>query len=163
MFSKSTFVRYYGLAASALLDKLGSTLRSCVTDSTYPMIDETCEFVGVINPETGIPEYRKRHLWVFYNPVASTVMYLYENGSRARKVVTDMLKDFKGTISTDGYEACRIFDTDAHPDILHCGCWANVRRKVLEGLGVATDVCNELLEMIQSLFVYESLFNGPDS
>lgn len=163
VFSKSTFVRYYGLAASALLDMLGGTLRSCITDSTYLMIDETCELVGVINPETGIPEYRKRYLWAFHNPVASTVMYLYENGSRARKVVTDMLRDFKGTISTDGYEAYRIFDTDAHPDILHCGCWAHVRRKVLESLGVATDVCNELLEMIQSLFVNESLFNGLDS
>lgn len=101
VFSTSTFVRYYALTASAQLDMLGSTLRSGVTDSTYLMIDETCELVGVINPETGIPKYRRRPLWVFYNPVASVVTDLYENGSRARKVVTDMLKDFKGTISTD--------------------------------------------------------------
>lgn len=163
VFSKSSFVRYYGLAASALLDMLGSTLRSCITDSTYLMIDETCELVGVIDAETCIPEYRKRYLWAFHDPMTGMVMYAYEKGSRSRKVVTEILKGFKGTISTDGYEVYRIFDTDAHPDILHCGCWAHVRRKVLESLGVATDECNDLLEMIQSLFANENLFKGLDS
>lgn len=163
VFSKSTFVRYYGLAASSLRDMLGDTLRRSITEGNYLMIDETCELVGVIDPETGMPEYRKRYLWAFYNPMAATVMYLYEKGSRARKVVTDMLEGFRGTISTDGYEAYRIFDTDSHPHVLHCGCWAHVRRKVLEALGVATDICNELLESIQELFVNEKVFSGLDS
>ena len=163
VFSKSTFVRYYGLAASSLRDMLGDTLRRSITEGNYLMIDETCELVGVIDPETGMPEYRKRYLWAFYNPMAATVMYLYEKGSRARKVVTDMLEGFRGTISTDGYEAYRIFDTDSHPHVLHCGCWAHVRRKVLEALGVATDICNELLKSIQELFVNEKIFSGLDS
>lgn len=163
VFSKSTFVRYYGLAASSLRDMLGDTLRRSITEGNYLMIDETCELVGVIDPETGMPEYRKRYLWAFYNPMAATVMYLYEKGSRDRKVVTDMLEGFRGTISTDGYEAYRIFDTDSHPHVLHCGCWAHVRRKVLEALGVATDICNELLESIQELFVNEKIFSGLDS
>lgn len=163
VFSKSTFVRYYGLAASSFRDMLGDTLRRSITEGNYLMIDETCELVGVIDPETGMPEYRKRYLWAFYNPMAATVMYLYEKGSRARKVVTDMLEGFRGTISTDGYEAYRIFDTDSHPHVLHCGCWAHVRRKVLEALGVATDICNELLESIQELFVNEKIFSGLDS
>lgn len=163
VFSKSSFVRYYGLAASSLRDMLGDTLRRSITEGNYLMIDETCELVGVIDPETGMPEYRKRYLWAFYNPMAATVMYLYEKGSRARKVVTDMLEGFRGTISTDGYEAYRIFDTDSHPHVLHCGCWAHVRRKVLEALGVATDICNELLESIQELFVNEKMFSGLDS
>lgn len=162
VFSKSTFVRYYGLAASSLRDMLGDTLRRSITEGNYLMIDETCELVGVIDPETGMPEYRKRYLWAFYNPMAATVMYLYEKGSRARKVVTDMLEGFRGTISTDGYEAYRIFDTDSHPHVLHGGCWAHVRRKVLEALGVATDICNELLESIQELFVNEKMFSGLD-
>lgn len=163
VFSKSTFVRYYGLAASSLRDMLGDTLRRSITEGNYLMIDETCELVGVIDPETGMPEYRKRYLWAFYNPMAATVMYLYEKGSRARKVVTNMLEGFRGTISTDGYEAYRIFDTDSHPHVLHCGCWAHVRRKVLEAMGVATDICNELLESIQELFVNEKMFSGLDS
>ena len=162
-FAKSTFVRYYRLAASQLRDMLGETLRESVKEGGYLMIDETCELVGVIDSETGKPEYRKRYLWAFHNPLASMVMYLYEKGSRARTVVTDMLKGFKGTISTDGYEAYSIFDTDEHPDILHCGCWAHVRRKVLESMGVATDICQDLLDDIRNLFFNEKILSGLDS
>lgn len=163
VFSKSTFVRYYRLAAAELTAMLGDVMRKSVTEGNYLMIDETCELVGVMDAETGKPEYRKRYLWAFHNPMKSMVMYLYEKGSRARKVVTDMLNGFKGTISTDGYEAYRIFGTDQHPDVLHCGCWAHVRRKVLESFGVATDVCNDLLEMIQNLFINERLFADLDA
>lgn len=163
LFSKTTFVRYYSLAASALREMLEDTLRRSIKGCAYLMIDETCELVAVIDPETGKPVYRKRYLWAFYNPEDAIVMYLYENGSRARKVVTDMLYGFKGTISTDGYEAYRIFDTESHPDVLHCGCWAHVRRKVLESIGVATDICNDLLEMIHGLFANERLFASLDS
>lgn len=163
VFSKSTFVRYYRLAATELTAMLGDVMRKSVTEGNYLMIDETCELVGVMDAETGKPEYRKRYLWAFHNPMKSMVMYLYEKGSRARKVVTDMLNGFKGTISTDGYEAYRIFDTDQHPDVLHCGCWAHVRRKVLESFGVAADVCNDLLEMIQNLFINERLFADLDA
>ena len=162
-FAKSTFVRYYSLAASQLRDMLGETLRESVKEGNYLMIDETCELVGVIDTETGKPEYRKRYLWAFHNPLTSMVMYLYEKGSRARTVVTDMLKGFKGTISTDGYGAYSIFDTDEHPDILHCGCWAHVRRKVLESMGVATDICRNLLADIRDLFFNEQLLSDLDS
>ena len=162
-FSKSTFVRYYRIAASALRGMLEDTLRQSIKEGKYLMIDETCELVGVIDSNTGMPQYSKRYLWAFYNPFTSIVMYLYEKGSRARTVVLKALNGFKGTISTDGYGAYQIFDTDAHPNVLHCGCWAHVRRKVLESLGVATDVCNDLLAMIQDLFVNEKMFSGLDS
>lgn len=159
-FAKSTFVRYYSLAAKELRRMLEDALRQSIKGSEYLMIDETCELVAVEDKVTGVVQYRKRYLWAFYNPFTSLVMYLYESGSRARKVVTDMLHGFMGTISTDGYGAYQIFDTDAHPNVLHCGCWAHVRRKVLEALGVATDVCNDLLSEIEHLFAIERTFSS---
>lgn len=147
-FAKSTFVRYYRLAAAALRKMIESTLHQTIRENKYLMIDETCELVRVEDSKTGEVSYRKRYLWAFFDPFTSLVTYLYEQGSRARKVVAKMLHGFMGTIITDGYSAYQIFDTDAHPDVLHCGCWAHVRRKVLESLGVATDVCNNLLSMI---------------
>ena len=163
IFSKSTFVRYYSLAAGALRDMLGDVWRRSITQAPYLMIDETCELVAVIDPETGLQQYKKRYLWAFHDPASAMVMYLYEKGSRARKVVTDLLKDFRGTITTDGYGAYRIFDTGEHRGVLHCGCWAHVRRKVLEALGVASDICRELLADIDDLFLNERLFRGLDS
>lgn len=162
-FAKSTFVRYYRLAATQLRDMLEETFRKSIKEGKYLMVDETCELVGVIDSETGKPEYRKRYLWAFYNPLTSLVMYLYEKGSRARTVITNTLEGFKGTISSDGYGAYRIFDTDEHPDILHCGCWAHVRRKVLESMGVASDICQDLLYDIRDLFYNEKILSGLDS
>lgn len=161
-FSKTSFVRYYRLTAAKLRGLLCETLRRAIREGNYLMIDETCELVGVIDPDTMIPEYRKRYLWAFHSPLSAMVMYLYEKGSRAREVVTGVLDGFKGTISTDGYEAYRIFDTDEHPDVLHCGCWAHVRRKFLEALGVASDICQDFLSMIGDLFLNERLFDGLD-
>ena len=162
-FSKSTFVRYYRLAIAQLRKLLEESLHEATRDCGYLMVDETCELVGVIDAETKIPEYRKRYLWAFHNPLKSLVSYIYEGGSRARKVAEGFLKDFVGTITTDGYGAYQIFDTDAHAGILHCGCWAHVRRYVRESLGVATEECQELLEDISALFAYESSFKGLDA
>lgn len=162
-FSKTTFVRYYRLTATKLRELLCETLRKAIKEGNYLMIDETCELVGVIDPDTMIPEYKKRYLWAFHSPLSAMVMYLYEKGRRSRDVVTGVLNGFKGTISTDGYEAYRIFDTDEHPDVLHCGCWAHVRRKFLEALGVASDICQDFLSMISDLFLNERLFDGQDA
>jgi hypothetical protein len=91
------------------------------------------------------------------------VYYLYEKGSRARDVVTNMLQEFKGTILTDGYSAYRIFDNETdYPDILRCGCWAHARRCIVEALGVASEECYELLDHIHDLFHFETVYKGMD-
>ena len=57
------------------------------------------------------------------------VFYVYEKGSRARRVALDFLKNFSGFLSTDGYVAYSIFDdAEKHPEIVHIGCWTHVRR-----------------------------------
>ncbi|MBP3512641.1 MAG: IS66 family transposase [Prevotella sp.] len=163
VFARSTFVKYYRLAAGELRSMLYDTFRDRITRGDYLMVDETSELVGVIDPETGIPEYRKRYVWVFHDPVSRLVMYLYEKGSRARQVVTDFLRDFRGTITTDGYSAYQIYDTDEHPGVLHCGCWAHVRRKFIESLGVAKEISLDFIEKIDGLFLNERVFSGMDS
>lgn len=160
VFAKSTFVKYYRNIIGALRKMLGDTFLKAAVACDYLMIDETSELVGVIDDETKIPQYRKRYLWAFHNVRDSLVAYVYEKGSRAREVVLKVLQGFRGTITTDGYSAYQIFDTDSHPDVLHCGCWAHVRRKLLEALGVATEQCRELLDDIGSLFAYEHSFKG---
>jgi hypothetical protein len=160
-FSKSTFVRYYRIVISVLREVYEASVRQVTLACDYLMIDETCELVGVIDKDTGIPEYKKRYLWAFHNKIKGKVYYLYEKGSRARSVVTNMLKGFKGTILTDGYSAYYIFDkSEEYTDIIHCGCWAHVRRCIVEAIGVARKECYELLDHIHNLFHYEDLFKG---
>lgn len=160
-FSKTNFIRYYQLSEKALRDMLEPLFRKAVTDCTYLMIDETCELVGVVDPQTHIAEYLKKYLWAFHNKAAGLVWYLYEHGSRAREVVGKVLGDFRGSFTTDGYAAYTAFgNREEHPDLLHCGCWAHVRRYFIEALGVASDVCYKFIDEIELLFANERLFKG---
>lgn len=160
-FSKTNFIRYYQLSEKALRDMLEPAFKEAVLDCPYLMIDETCELVGVIDEETHIAEYLKKYLWAFHNKTSGLVWYLYEHGSRARDVVKKILETFKGTFTTDGYAAYTIFgDKNEYPELLHCGCWAHVRRYFTEAIGVASDVCYKFIDEIELLFANERLFKG---
>ncbi|MCH5227301.1 MAG: IS66 family transposase [Muribaculaceae bacterium] len=159
-FPKTTFNHYYQLAESELRAMLEATLREAVADCSYLMIDETSVLVGTENEKTGVVEYLKKYLWAFHNKCGNLVSYVYEGGSRAREVVLNFLQKFKGTISTDGYNAYSVFDDDRHPDILHCGCWSHARRKTIEMIGVESEVGYKLLDEIDALFDYERRFKG---
>jgi len=62
------------------------------------------------------------------NPI---VLYDYQP-SRSAKHPKDFLKDFKGYIHTDGYEAYH----DLPKEIIVAGCWAHARRKWDEALKI---------------------------
>ena len=160
-FSKTSFCRYYHKSAKALREMLEPVFRKATMTCDYLMIDETCLLVGVHDGLTNIARYMKRYLWAFHNKASGLVSYIYEHGSRARKVVLDALLDFKGTITTDGYAAYVAFDDDdAHPGIMRTGCWTHVRRNFIEAIGVAGDVCHTFIEEIGILFYYETLFKA---
>ena len=108
-FSKATLNRYMQNGLRLLREYLEDSMRSEVISTDYIMTDETTELVGV-KDENGGKSYKKKYLWAFYAQLKKIVYYLYESGSRARKVVVDFLTDFSGFISTDGYVAYSIFD-----------------------------------------------------
>jgi transposase len=60
------------------------------------------------------------------------VFFHYDKGSRAQKVVVELLRDFKGAVQTDGYEAYSIYENKK--GVLLLGCWAHARRKFEESL-----------------------------
>ena len=119
VFSKTTLNRYYHMGLEALRDCLDSIFKREIYSSNYLLIDETCELVGVKNENGGI-SYKKRYLWAFLDKAKKLVHYVYEKGSRGLSVVEDYLKDWKGSISTDGYAAYKAF-SKKHPCILHIG------------------------------------------
>lgn len=160
-FSKTTFTRYYQLSEKALRDMMESVFRKTIVDCDYLMIDETCELVGVVNPKTNITEFFKKYLWAFHDKKRKLVWYLYEHGSRSRKVVGNVLDNFKGIISTDGYAAYTAFgDEEKYPDLTRAGCWAHPRRYFIEALEAAHDVCRKVIDDIDKLFANDRLFSG---
>ena len=156
IFSKSTLNRYYQKGIDALMECLEETLLEEVCRTDYLMVDETCELVCIEDEVTGEKSYKKRYLWAFYDKIKKLVSYVYENGSRASKVVLKFLEKFKGFISTDGYIAYKIFeDADKHPDITRCGCWTHARRNFVDSLVSDRKNSTKVLECMAELFGVE--------
>jgi transposase len=93
-------------------------------------------------------------MWVYTSGRSPTPTVLYEyqptrSGQHARR----FLEGFKGYLQTDGYSGY-----NAVPDVVHCGCWAHLRRKFEEALPKGADIvgskaaagldyCNRLFDL----------------
>ena len=90
--------------------------------------------------------------WVFHAPVQGLVLFEY-SPSRAAKVPTTILKDFKGTLQTDGYKAYQNLTTK-HP-IKLLACMAHARRYFEKALDNDKARASYVLEQIQRLYAIE--------
>ena len=145
-FSKSTLNRYMHMGMRGLRLSFEELFKRETQQTDYLMIDETCALVGLV--KNGVKVFRKKYIWTFYDHLKKMVYYLYEEGSRARKVVTGFLETFCGFISTDGYVGYSVFDaSQAYPEIVRCGCWTHARRLFVDALPGdrrSLDVINEM-------------------
>ena len=149
--SRSTLNRYLHMGIRAIREKLEELFRNEVKDTDYLMIDETCALVGMVKNDQ--KSFKKKYIWAFYAHLKKMVYYLYESGSRARKVVTDFLDTFCGYISSDGYVAYSVFDdAEKYPEIIRCGCWTHARRlfvEALESCSEARTVINDVADLFK--------------
>ena len=144
--SRSTLNRYLHMGIRAIREKLEELFRNEVKDTDYLMIDETCALIGMVKNDQ--KSFKKKYIWAFYAHLKKMVYYLYESGSRARKVVTDFLDTFCGYISSDGYVAYSVFDdAEKYPEIIRCGCWTHARRLFVEAL----ESCSEAITVINDV------------
>ncbi len=150
--SKSTLNRYIQNGMRLIREFMEDLFRKEVQLTSYIMADETTELVGV--EEDGKVSYRKKFLWAFFAKLKNMVYYLYDKGSRARRVVLDFLQKFSGYISTDGYTAYSIFDdAKEYPNIIHIGCWTHARRKWIDALPTdrrAMDIINDIADLFKN-------------
>jgi transposase len=109
-----------------LLRALYDRLKEIVLSSDYIQVDEST--IPVINNEK--QKAVKAYLWVVRSVIDKLVFFHYDNGSRAKKVVVELLRDFKGAVQSDGYGAYHIYENKK--GVLLLGCWAHARRKFEE-------------------------------
>jgi transposase len=116
------------IGCSDLLRALYNRLKELVLQSNYIQVDEST--VPVINNE----KHRavKAYLWVVRDVMKRLVFFHYDKGSRAQKVVVELLHNYKGAVQTDGYEAYSIYENKK--GVLLLGCWAHARRKFTKAL-----------------------------
>ncbi len=111
-----------------LLRALYHRLQELVLSSDYIQVDEST--VPVINSEKH--KTVKAYLWMVRSVPKNMVFFHYDKGSRAQKVIVNLLKNFQGAIQTDGYAAYSIYEQKK--GVLLLGCWAHARRKFEESL-----------------------------
>ncbi len=142
--------------SSDLLRALYYRLKEIVLESDYIQIDEST--VPVINNE----KHRavKAYLWVVRAVMKKMVFFHYDKGSRAQKVVTELLHDYKGAVQTDGYEAYSIYENKK--GVLLLGCWAHARRKFNEAMKEDKAGAVYALEQIGLLYGVETMADDQD-
>lgn len=141
---------------SDLLRALYYRLREMVLQSDYIQIDEST--VPVINSE----KHRavKAYLWVVRSVMKNLVFFHYDKGSRAQKVVIELLHNYKGAVQTDGYDVYSIYENKK--GVLLLGCWAHARRKFNEALKEDKAGAEYALEQIGLIYGVESMADDQD-
>ncbi len=134
-----------------LLRALYFRLKEIVLSSDYIQVDEST--VPVINNEKHCAV--KAYLWMVRSVTDKLVFFHYDKGSRAQKVVIDLLLNYQGAVQTDGYEAYSIYEHKK--GVLLLGCWAHARRKFNEALKEDKAGAEYALEQIGLLYKVEAM------
>ncbi len=134
-----------------LLRALYNRLKEEVLSSDYIQVDEST--VPVINNEKH--KTIKAYLWMVRSVTNNMVFFHYDKGSRAQKVVVDLLHNFQGAIQTDGYQAYSIYEQKK--GVLLLGCWAHARRKFEESLKEDKTGSEYALTQIGKLYQIETM------
>ena len=134
-----------------LLRALYFRLQELVKESDYIQVDEST--VPVVNNEKH--KTVKAYLWMVRSVMKPLVYFHYDKGSRAQKVVVELLQGFQGAIQTDGYEAYSIYEQKK--GVLLLGCWAHARRKFEESLAEDKAGAEYALAQIGKLYQVETM------
>ena len=134
-----------------LLRSLYDRLREIVLATDYIQVDEST--VPVIDNKK--QRAVKSYLWVVRSVMENLLFFHYDRGSRAQRVVIELLRDYQGAVQTDGYEAYSIYEHKK--GVLLLGCWAHARRKFSESIKEDKSGAEYALEQIGMLYRVEAM------
>lgn len=141
--------------AAEMMDVMEEVLREAIHEDDYLHMDETYYTIleEGAKSKTG-KKSCKGYIWAAMASHLNLVHFFYENGSRARKVLTGYLKpDYRGTIQCDGFGDYKILETGEYPNVTRLGCFQHCKRKFLDikNNGDAENI----IEIINSLYQKE--------
>src|ERR1700691_1444553 len=131
-----------------LLHPLYDVLKQEVLSQDYLQADETT--IAVMDKEKQGATHRGYH-WVYHAPEIKMVLFDYRHG-RGRDGPREILKDFRGHLQADGYNAYEIFDNE-RITLLHC--MAHARRKFEQALDDDKVRAEYVLQEMQKLYAFE--------
>lgn len=123
-------------------------IREDLQKTGYLQVDETPVRYGLAEGGSSGQGY----FWIYHHP-GSDVLYEWHT-TRATACLDEMLKEFKGTVQSDGYSAYLKYAKE-HEGIALAGCWAHARRKFYEALEEAPGVAGWFMNQIGLLYRLE--------
>jgi transposase len=136
-------------ASCRLLEPLYNTLVKGLKQAAYLMADET-PIPVLTNDKPG--STHKGYHWVYYDPLKKLVCFEYREG-RGREGPKAFLKDFKGSLQTDGYAVYDDFGNQQGVSLL--ACMAHARRKFEQAMDNDKANASFALSKIQELYALE--------
>jgi len=97
---------------------------------------------------------RQAYLWPMYGD-DDEIVFRYAS-SRAHRYVQDWLKDFSGTLLSDGYEAYAAYARQ-NDQVTHAQCWSHCRRKFEQAKESEPVASAEALALIGAMYRHEQI------
>lgn len=156
--AKSTF-NSWATKSIDLLKPLTDELHKIILKSNYLNIDETILPIML----KGEDKCQKGYLWGITSNKDKLVWLYYNNGSRGKDCLCDILKNYKGAVQSDGLSTYKILDKQQYKiNILRLSCLAHIRRKVFES--IRTDnKGQQLFELINAIYHHEHLWQKENT
>ena len=151
--ARSTLYDWCGTAIDAL-EGLYYSIRSEVLKGNYLNIDETT--ISVIDED--VHHAKKEYMWGLVNTRSKLTFFAYEDGSRSRNVISNILESYIGTIQTDGYSAYKSIGENENNKIQRLSCLSHIRRKFLESRDNDRENSEKALGIIDKIYRLERFF-----
>ena len=111
-----------------LLDRLMLIMKHAILDDSYIHFDET--YHTILGGDKGS---RKGYFWTALSHQNNLIQFIYDNGSRSKKVFTNYLpEDYKGAGQTDGYSSYKSLEGWDYSKVMRLGCVQHCKRKFIE-------------------------------
>ena len=143
-------------ASCRLIQPLYDKLIEEVPKTDYLMADETPIPVLTDDKPGSI---HKGYLWVYYSPLHRMVLFDYQKG-RSGEHPKLRLKNFSGSLQTDGYGGYNHFEQSDRITLL--ACMAHARRKFDEALNNDPVRAGYVLSLMQKLYNVERIARESD-
>jgi hypothetical protein len=114
--------------SAELLDRLMPTIKKAILADPYIHFDET--YHTILGGDKGS---RKGYFWTALSHQNNLIQFIYDNGSRSKKVFTNYLpEEYRGAVQTDGYSSYKALEGWDYPKALRLGCVQHCKRKFIE-------------------------------
>ncbi len=163
--STNTMANWVIKSSEMYLSLIYDRLHKLIYDSKVIHADETPVKVMRIDNQK-ISNGKKTYMWVYRtNPRASSNKVILYDWQASRKAdhPREFLKDFSGTVVTDGYQVYHTI-SDEREDLKVAGCWVHARRPFAEfiksvGQKATGTIAHEAYEMITEIMQLDNNFD----